>query len=73
MGFKTSGQGENTSNRNLNNRIMLTATKAEIVKKKKQSPSMNIFLVMYFIDDIMRITHAKFQAKILHIMGSRAL
>ena len=31
------------------------------------------FLSIYLIDEIVKITHAKFQAKIVEILGSRAL
>ena len=33
---------------------------------------MNIFVIIYFIADIMRIANAKFQPKIFNIVGSRA-
>ena len=31
------------------------------------------FFAIYFIDEITRITHAKFQAKCLNVVGDRAL
>ena len=58
--------GKNTSNRDLGNMIGLTVTKSEIFEKVVTVD--DFFLVIYFIDEIMRITHAKFQEKILNIV-----
>ena len=63
---------KNTANRNFNNIIGLTVTKTEIFENVVTVYAY-FFLVMHLIDDIIRITHAKFQAKILHIVGSRTL
>ena len=50
---------------------MLIVTKPEIFEKVV---IVDIFLSSYnFIDEIMRIIQAKLQAKILHIVRSRAL
>ena len=61
--------GENSSNGNVNNKLSLTVTKTESILQssnfeKVVPPDAYVFLLpTYFIDKIMRITHAKFQAK----------
>ena len=56
--------------RNLNRIIRLTSAKTEMFEKVVQVDG--IFLVIYFIDEIIRTTHANFQAKIFNTVGSRA-
>ena len=62
----------NTANRYLNNIIRLTVTKIEIFENVVTIDEY-FFLVVYFIDEIMRITHTKIQSNILHIVRSRTL
>ena len=54
----------------LNRLIGLTVTKTDIFGKVV---TVGEYFFSYFNEEIMRITHAKFQAKILNIMGSRTL
>ena len=70
---------KNTSDRNLNRITRLTVTKNEIFEKVVTVYTYS-FLVIYSIDEIMRITHAKFHVKILdfgnppqNIVRSKAL
>ena len=63
--------GEKYTDRNFNSITRLPIAKTEIFEKVVNFDA--YFLVIYFNGEVMRITHAKFQAKILNIMGSRAL
>ena len=68
---KLQARVKNTAKTNLNSIIRLTVTMSEIFQNIVTV--VEYFPVVYFIDEIMRITHVKFQAKILHIVGNRAL